>query len=374
MPPNLHILEKLKFIDLVDPIGVEEEILSSRINTLEQCEYYNPIAIPSQNLQFSSSNFRLLHFNVRSLVKNGERMKDFLHNSNLSLNVILVTETWLRDSQPETQITNFIFCGQNREHKAGGGVGIYVQNGENFVRREDLMEMKPAMENLSIEINRGNNKNIIICCIYRPPDSNIEQFMDEFRTLLNKINKMNKIVIIGGDLNLNLLQCKDDNKVAQLRDLLLSHNIFPTISRPTRVGLTSNTLIDGIFTNSLNPGTSGVIMELTISDHFPIILDLDIGHTPIPTPSGTVQRRIINSDRLEDLSNWLQSELVNFADIESPNEATQCLCRAIETGVNLFLPVQKHNRKASPIKPWVTSGILMSINEKNRLYNEFLKK
>ena len=373
MPLNLHITEKLSFRELYDTNGEEEELLFSRINTLEQCEYYSPIAIPNQNSQFSSPNFKLMHVNARSLVKNGERMKDFLHNSNLSMNSILVTETWLRDSQPENQITNFSFCGQNRGGKAGGGVGIYLRNEENFVRREDLMSNKPAMENLSVEINRGHCKNIIISCIYRPPDGNIEQFFDEFHTLLNKVSKMNKIILIGGDFNLNLLQSKSDNRAAQFTDLLFSHNIFPTISRPTRVGLTSNTLIDGIFTNSMNPGTSGVIIELTISDHFPIILDIDIGHIPKPIPPGTVQRRKINPDRLQELSIWLQRKFEKFVDITCPNEATQCLSSAIEIGVNTFLPIQKHNRKASPIKPWVTPAILISINENNILYNIFLK-
>jgi len=101
---------QLKLFDLLDVEEGEYDLLINRANTLDNCRYYSPISLSTQNSYFQTPNvFRLLHHNVRSLVKNGETFKDFLHNANMSISAILVTETWLRDGVPITEIPNFSF-------------------------------------------------------------------------------------------------------------------------------------------------------------------------------------------------------------------------------------------------------------------------
>ena len=374
MSLNLSITEKLNLVDILGEDGSDEQIIQNRLETLEKCNYYHPIRVPAQNEKFSpSSGFQLLHHNIRSLVKNGEHLKDFLFNSRLSPNAVLITETWLRDSVPLTQIPNYQFYGQNRSNSTGGGVGIFIQRGEKSSVRQDLMSHNPAMENTCVEIKRDIGKQIIICCIYRPPDTNFQHFMIELQEFLNKASKLNAKIFIGGDFNINLLQYNTDNKVTQFLDLMLSHNFFPTISRPTRVASSSNTLIDCIFTNSLESGTSGILLELSLSDHFPILLEIDMDERTRHSTPNTVCRRRITPERLAMFNQWLEDELADFETLNSPDAGVQALSDAICSGIDHFLPVYSQNRKTHPLKPWITHGILTSINEKNELYKEFLR-
>jgi len=119
-----------------------------------------------------------------------------------------------------------LFFGNNRKYKAGGGVGMFVNNTIDCTKRSDLMTNNPAMENISIEVNRNNPKNVILTCIYRPPDTNFQQFKNEMQNLLSKLETSSKIIFIGGDFNLNILAYNNDAPTTQFIDLMISHNFF----------------------------------------------------------------------------------------------------------------------------------------------------
>ena len=74
---------------------------------------------------------------------------------------------------------------------------------------------------------------------------------------------------MAGDFNRDLL--KDSHLGSEsIINSLYSHSFIPLITRPTRFGTTSSTLIDNIFTNKpQNLLISGILIA-NISDHLPI--------------------------------------------------------------------------------------------------------
>ena len=76
----------------------------------------------------------------------------------------------------------------DRVGKRGGGVAFYIQEQLQFKIRHDL-SIKEC-ESLFIEID--NEKNTIIGLIYRPPNSNIDSFYEDFERLVNTISRENK--------------------------------------------------------------------------------------------------------------------------------------------------------------------------------------
>ena len=51
-------------------------------------------------------------------------------------------------------------------------------------------------------------KTTIIGCIYKHPNINVNELNDDYlNELLDKLSKENKIILLLGDLNINLLQC-----------------------------------------------------------------------------------------------------------------------------------------------------------------------
>ena len=101
--------------------------------------------------------------------------------------------------------------------------------------------------------------------LYRPPDSNINAFLEEFETFLgNNFQGDDKIILIG-DLNVDLSVGSGNG--LELTDVLSGKALEPLICEPTRVTLNSSTIIDHIWTNMDTFFNSGVF-ECDISDHF----------------------------------------------------------------------------------------------------------
>ena len=75
------------------------------------------------------TNFSIINFNARSLIRNFDQLNSFLRNINMPFSVISVSETWLTHCTAElANITGYNFVSNHRKSKTAGGVGIYLQN------------------------------------------------------------------------------------------------------------------------------------------------------------------------------------------------------------------------------------------------------
>ena len=366
------ISERFAFFEVAEIDADELELLQHRKTTLDDCRYYTSELILNQNSAFSGTgNFTLIHHNVRSLQKNGEQFRDNIFNLNVPLSCILVTETWLKENSLPPALRNFNFVQQNRIGRSGGGVGMYLQSSLNYTISEDLKCNSGLYESIFVEIKCENSKNILLGCIYRPPEGSIPNCLEELEILLEKLRNEKKIIYIGGDFNINLLNYSNDGNVSQFIELFLSLSLYPTINRPTRVSNSTNTLIDCIFTNFLGPATSGVIADTLVSDHFPIILscnsDLKVSK-PIK-----VKKRTFHPDKIKKFRNRLTVLFRNFNQQDCPNEALNHFCNTIESEIDNFFPLYERHRKLTPLRPWIDYHLLQRINKKNEMQKEYLK-
>ena len=165
------------------------------------------------------------------------------------------------------------FIHNPRRNRIGGGVGIYVNNDLEFKPRPDLALpdiSALSIESLFIEIRRSLSKNIIIGVIYRPPNSNVNDFVQNFNSLLAKIGKENKLSYLLGDFNLNPMNYHSHSLTGEFVDVSYANVFVPLIVRPTRLISYSASLIDNIFANYFcNNIVSGLFLT-DVSDHLPI--------------------------------------------------------------------------------------------------------
>ena len=75
--------------------------------------------------------------------------------------------------------------------------------------------------------------------------------------LLENISKEQKFVFLLGDFNVNLLNYNEHNQTNEFLDSLASSSFIRLILQPTRITTHSNTLIDNIFSNDIDPDISG---------------------------------------------------------------------------------------------------------------------
>ena len=115
-----------------------------------------------------------------------------------------------------------------------------------------------------------------------------------FEPIMGKMSNENKEVIIMGDFNIDLMKIEDDNHINEFYNIIRTNIFVPHITLPTRITSTSKTLIDNIFSNSLNfPEMISGNFTVSISGHLPQFLIIPRGNYH-PQKSITFSNEILN--------------------------------------------------------------------------------
>ena len=97
----------------------------------------------------------------------------------------------------------------------------------------------------------------------------LKGYSETLNKLLENIFKEQKSISLLGDFNVNLLNYYEDNETNKFLDSLASNSFIPLVLQPTRITSHSNTLIDNIFSNVIDPDIISGNLTATISDHLP---------------------------------------------------------------------------------------------------------
>ena len=161
----------------------------------------------------------------------------------------------------------------SKKAKAGGTL-TYISNHLSYRTRNDLNIYKSfELESTFIEICNHKKTNIVIECIYKHPNLNINELSDDYPIeLVDKLSKENKCMFLLGDFNINLLNYDIPPPTNEVLDSLPSHYFHPHILQPSRVITNSKTLLDNIFSNIAVPYINSANLTASISDHTPQFL------------------------------------------------------------------------------------------------------
>ena len=133
--------------------------------------------------------------------------------------------------------------------RSGGGISLYVRETLKFLIRNDIPG--EGIELLCIEIQPLKCKPFLFLAWYRPPNDPVCTF-HKFERVLSYLDKENKEIILMGDINCDLSQeCGRSPSDSNSRHLLNLYQLFSLkqiIKEPTRVTLTTLTVIDHIAT------------------------------------------------------------------------------------------------------------------------------
>ena len=118
--------------------------------------------------------------------------------------------------------------------------------------------------------------NIIVGCIYRHPDNNIDDFNSNYLTpILHKLSKeSSKNFFLLGDFNIDLLKFNSCSSICIFLDEHSSSYFTPQIFLPSCIIGSNKTLIDNIFCNIPQSPEWNISANITstYSDHLPQVL------------------------------------------------------------------------------------------------------
>ena len=160
-------------------------------------------------------------------------------------------------------------------------------------------------------------------------------------------------------------------------DLNLEQEMLPPVTRPTRITKSSATLIDNILVsmNFMGKHTCNVLIDNT-SDHLPSTLMLH-GVMACNKEPVSITFRDLCKQNLDALKRSLGE--TNFEQLIVPgdmNVSFNNIHTEIIKEIETFVPETTHviSYKKLRRKPWISAGLLLSINKCKKLYKNTLKK
>lgn len=152
----------------------------------------------------------IIHQNIQSLGNSVDQLQHFLQHQE-DCKILCLSEHWKTEEQlKQLPIQTFqLASAQCRGEGSHGGVAVYVNETIRCTARKKLNELSiiGTFECAVAECFLG--ETVIVVCIYRPPTGDIVEFLTKAEMLLNNVCSENKVVLIAGDFNIDMIR---DNK------------------------------------------------------------------------------------------------------------------------------------------------------------------
>ena len=313
----------------------------------------------------------LYHCNIRSLPKNISLLSDLIYALSSKPDVLALTETRLN----ENTTVNIDVPGYKFYHSdsptAAGGAGIYVSENLKCIPRPDLKLSIENVESCWVEIDstKKSKNQMVIGCVYRHPNSNIENFTEQLDDMLRYLNQCKYDVFILGDINIDFFKYANHQPTEKYLDMLYSNSLMPIITKPTRITEHTRTLIDHIYTNTSTSQIIPGIALFDISDHLPVFC---VTNTSVKRCQERMYYRDYSHFKKESYLNDFRQ--INWNEIiycNNINQYTENVINTINEITNRHAPVKEVSRSKAKqlLKPWITNGILKSIKNKQKMYH-----
>ena len=299
---------------------------------------------------------------------------------NSLVDVVLLYETFLMDKTKKlVNIPGYNLIASNQKNMRGGGTAILLNNQINFTRQSNLEEFHEGqLETMYIKIKSKMNKSIVVSSLYRPPNTSEQMLQKHLSETIprTKVEKFNKQVILGMDHNLDLLKGSSHAPTQTFLDLLLSYELLPMITQPTRITQQSATLIDNIYISEmLQRNFDSAIIINDMSDHLPAVALLKQTKYTDKSPI-EFQRRKLNEEKISKINQKLHNVDWN-GNLNSTdcNENFNKFCNLLQTNMDEVSPLVhiRISGKQRYSEPWMMPGIEISNRQNLKCYKETLK-
>ena len=219
--------------------------------------------------------------NARSAVKHHSDINDLVSTN--SLDILFITETWLRHDDPPSTMAMKFMCPPEYEanavhrpsNKRGGGVAI-IHRSTTTVKKLDIVAKASSFEFLCVRCSSPGSASVIAVLVYRPPPLSKTTFNLELDGILAECSYLGDRLLLCGDVNLHLEKGDSDPTVCLFKQTLAAHGlqvdsnfIVPThnAGHTLDVVASSFALVDP------------TVQNVEISDHF--FLRFDIPKSPL---------------------------------------------------------------------------------------------
>jgi hypothetical protein len=315
------------------------------------------------------STFNIVHYNIRSLRHKFEELSIVLDklfdDKRGHLDVLCVSETWL-DKGTVVNIPGFDHVSSYvRTDRIGGGVSLFIRRG---IPVTEFVIPNAGREGFEVAgVTLGKNRDLLVICIYRPPDMKLESFLFQLEYLLNICTTQYEYVIVGGDFNVDCTQRRSGNAVKLLQSMQ-SFNFVDLITGPTRVTNFSSSRIDNFFINFDASLCRSENLHLGLSDHLAqaIYVLPPVGPSCKNYPK-LIMKRFFTVEAKDKFSDFLlKSDWQDIYSAKNVEKKFQIFLEGLQNGYNMAFPLKLIKAKNTIKKFKWQSPELQSLCSKKR--------
>ena len=349
-------------------------------NILQSCDSYDKARL---NSLFKSidrehpSSLSLMFNNIDGNASNFDAFVADISQYNVKFDIISIAETNVNEEHKNLFQMEGYVCEYNSKQankKKGTGVGMYIREQYQFNKLEHASKCSKNLESLFIEITNTDVPKIV-GVVYRPPGGDTKLALQELELLLESLPQEN--VNITGDFNIDLLTANSYDK-SEFEQIIYSNNYVPLISLATHAKPGCQmSLIDNVLVNSTNSIIHSGVLKSKVSHHNPIFSVIEC-------------KQKCSSNELPALPkyDYCESNIENFLDDIKMN-VCQDKFPTNEAGFDNFVTVLNQkidfyfqtepatskiiSKRNHFINPWITGGIIASIQTKGHLYDKWKK-
>ena len=253
--------------------------------------------------------------------------------------------------------------------RKGSGIALYVKNNFTFTKVDSLCRCTENLECIVLKITNFTEP-FFIGVVYRPPSGNKCNALNELTEVMELLPS--KRAMIVGDFNENLFK-PESNK---FEENMYGNNFIPVISLPTHFKPGCDpSLIDNILTNSIENVLMAGVFEDGVSHHHPIVSFID-DDVPRENKSLNLGPKYdfceSNQHFFEEAMIKLECTKMDYTE-ENFCVYTEDIKQRIDENF-LTDPISTNRSKRSVLfNPWITPGIIASVNKKHHLYQQWKK-
>ena len=328
-----------------------------------------------------AKGMHIAHMNVRSIVNKWEIFKTHFSSSNL--HILGISDTWLNNKLPNELFSlSNEYCLYRNDRgwtetgnlnvKKGGGVAIYVKNNlkSSNVEFQHLNNNSRDIESQWISIRQPNCKTIIIGNIYRPPQGNIENFVQVLEQNLDSIDSNVAEIFMMGDFNIDMCD-KKNQSTKKLIEITKSYGLRQLIKHPTRYSSDKDSILDLIFTNSDFISNSGVC-DINLSDH-QMVLATRKKIKITKTKCRFTGRSYRNYNKEEFQRKIQEADWSNYINQITVSNKWKEMLAIFYDCIDEMCPTKTFNIKQEK-EPWITPQLLELIKDKDYAIKKAKKK
>ena len=163
----------------------------------------------------------MFHLNIGSLTSHFEELQASLGLCEFPFDKIGIFEPKHIDGHNLTtnvSLEGYFLYGQPTKSSYGEEALYVNEKLDHFCRNDPGLSKKNLFETKSVEIKQKKGKNILCCCAYRHPGTDVDEFKDDFEKVFQKISKENKLIYLMGDFNFDLLNYETGTGTAGFLD------------------------------------------------------------------------------------------------------------------------------------------------------------